>query len=379
MPSIVHIITDLDIGGAEMMLHKVITNLDRNRFASRVVSLTGDGPVGERIRRLGVPVHTLNMIRGRITPARVVTLARWLRVWKPDVVQTWMYHSDLAGSLAARLGVRSRIVWNIRHGNLSRDVNSPMTLKVAKACALLSRWIPCRIVCCSDESRELHASFGYARRRLVTIPNGFDCDAFRPDSQSRADFRRERSIPPDAILIGIAGRFDVQKDYRTFVRAARQVQAAHPSTHFLLCGRGIDQSNPELTGWLGEEQLTENVHLLGMREDMPRIFAALDIAVSSSTGEGFSNVLGEAMASGVPCVATNVGSAAMLIGQTGRIVPPSQPEALAGECSGLIEAGAAYRRELGQQARSRMLEHFSIKAVARRYEQLYEDIAQCAA
>jgi len=378
--NIVHIITGLGVGGAEMMLSKLVTRMDRREFQSRVISLMGDGPVGDRIRAAGVPVHMLNINRDRPHPAAVVRLARLLRRWQPDIVQTWMYHSDLIGSVAARLAFRRGVIWNVRHGNLAPELNRTRTLKVAKICARMSRWAPKRIVCCSDETRAAHEAIGYDRSRLLTIPNGFDCDVFQPDAAARAHFRAERGIPEHAAVVGIAGRFDVHKDYLTFIRAAAAIRRQQPGAHFVLCGRDIDCANQTLVEWLQQEGLHENVHLLGLRADMPRVFAALDIAVSSSTGEGFPNVIGEAMATGVPCVTTDVGSSAILVGDTGVAVPASNPGELAQGCLRLIRAGSLRRGELGKQARLRVMSRFSLHSVIAQYEQLYKEVAQqCAA
>jgi glycosyltransferase involved in cell wall biosynthesis len=215
---------------------------------------------------------------------------------------------------------------------------------------------------------------------MVVLPNGFDLDAFQPDPAARGSVRQELGISEETPLIGLVARFHPQKDHHNFMQAAAQLHARLPNVHFLLCGAGVTPENPALAQWVEEAGLRANVHLLGVRQDVPRLSAALDIATSSSSGEGFPNVVGEAMACGVPCVVTDVGDAALIVGETGRVVPPHDAQALADAWHDLLNAGEDYRYELGMAARRRVQECFSMTTISRRYEQLYEEIANlCAA
>jgi glycosyltransferase involved in cell wall biosynthesis len=210
---------------------------------------------------------------------------------------------------------------------------------------------------------------------MVVIPNGFDLNVFRPDPAARLAVRAELGIDAEAVLIGLAARFDPQKDIGSFLRAAARVAAATAKTRFLLCGEGMDAANPVLARLIAETGLGARVHLLGRRADMPRITAALDIAVSSSAyGEGFSNALGEALAAAVPAVATDVGDAREIVGREGRIVPIRDPEALAAAMAELIALGAEGRARLGHEARARMARDYALDAIARRYRAIYEEV-----
>jgi glycosyltransferase involved in cell wall biosynthesis len=206
------IITHLAAGGAETMLLKLLQQLDRGRFAPTVISLVGLGVIGPRIQALGIPVHALGMARGGVpNPMTVLRLARLLRQLQPDVVHTWMYHADLLGGLAARLTGCKRVIWCIRHSNLSKDVNKRSTLWVVKACALLSRQVPAQIISCSQRAKEVHAEAGYAADKLHVIPNGFDLGRFVPDAVARASVRAELGLALDTPLVGLIARFDSQK------------------------------------------------------------------------------------------------------------------------------------------------------------------------
>jgi glycosyltransferase involved in cell wall biosynthesis len=307
------------------MLLKLLTHLDPTRFSSRVYSLLpSDGPITDAITALGIPVTSLGMGRGVPDPSSVLRLRRLLKRDRPDVVQTWMYHADLVGGIAATSpGLRLPVVWNIRHGTLDRVASRRRTFAVVRVCAMFSRWVPHTILCCSNEARSVHAGMGYASSKLRVIPNGFDTMTFRPDPVARTAVRAELQLPDDARTIGMIARFHAQKDHRNFVQAAALLHTQRPRTHFVLCGDGTSSENRELLEWIDTAGLRGVFHLLGERRDVPRVMAALDIvSLSSRSGEGFPNVLGEAMACGVPCVATDVGDSAYIVGDTGRIVPP---------------------------------------------------------
>ena len=369
---VTHIITDVSTGGAEIMLLKLLSHIDRQLFTARVISLTSSGPIGDRLEALGIPVQVLGMRAGFPDPRAVVHLASWLRSNPPALVQTWMYHADLVGGIAARLAGHPPVIWGIRNSNLYVVHSRRSTRWTVKACALLSNYLPARIVSCSETARRIHIDLGYAANKMLVIPNGFDLDLFRPDPQGRASLRQELGISPEARLVGLVGRFDPQKDHRTFIQAASKVKDRVEGVEFLLCGDGITWENAQLAGWIEERGLRNCFHLLGRREDIPRLSAALDVACSSSAyGEAFSNVLGEAMACGVPCVVTDVGDSAYIVGETGKVVPPRDPSALSGALVEMLELSPDKRLELGVEARKRTQQSFDIHAVVHDYEQLY--------
>ena len=217
---------------------------------------------------------------------------------------------------------------------------------------------------------------GYAGEKMVVIPNGFDLRSFHPDPEARQSVRGELGLTPSTPLVGLVARFDTEKDHRTFVQAAARLHAVMPEVHFLLCGEDVDPKNPRLTAWLTSTEVQSQCHLLGPRNDMPRMTAALDIATSSSYGEGFPNVVGEAMACGVPCVVTDTGESAMIVGDTGRVVPPRDPAAMADGWRQVLQSDCSVREALGIAARRRVESEFDIAAIARHYRELYDDIVE---
>lgn len=371
---IVMIITGLDTGGAEMMLLKVLERLD-TRFSPHVISLTSLGEIGPRIQSLGITVEALDMHPGAPNPLALLQLVRRLRALQPDAVHTWMYHADLVGGLAARLARVPAVAWCIRNSNLDPDKTKLLTRMVAGLCALLSRRVPDRILSCSEEAQQVHAARGYAADKMVVVPNGFDLALFQPDVAARASVRSELGVAIETPLVGMVGRFDPQKNHAGFFEAAGRLHRRLPTVHFVLAGKGIDEDNGPLVQGIEAQGIRTVTHLLGLRRDIPRLMAGLDALASSSHGEAFPNVLGEAMASGVPCVATDVGDCAYIVGDAGRVVQAGDMAELAIVLEDILALPAAEKAVLGERARARVTEHFEIGRVVRQYEGFYDDLA----
>ena len=365
------IITNLATGGAETMLLKLLQEIDCSRLKPTVFSLIGLGEIGPRIQALGIPVHTLGISRNAPNPIKVLRLTWFLRQLKPDVVHTWMYHADLLGGLAARMAGCDRVIWGIHHSNLSNTVNKRSTLWVIKACALLSRYVPAQILSCSQRAKEIHAAFGYATKKIQVIPNGFDLNRFIPDATSRISLRAELGLAADTALVGLIARFDSQKNHFGFIEAAAKVHAESPNVHFVLAGTHVDATNTALHAAISAKGMQSHMHLLGRRDDVPRLMAALDVLASSSHGEAFPNVLGEAMACGVPCVVTDVGDSAEIVGDTGRVVSQGDMAGLARELIQVLRLAPETKMALGMQARRRVACYYEIGHVARQYEAFY--------
>lgn len=372
---IVHIITGLNVGGAEVMLRSLLQHSDRAAFESEVISLTDIGSVGRDIAALGVPVRAMQMRRGVPEPGGLMRLIRQLRQMRPDVVQTWLYHADLIGGLAARLAGIRALAWGLHISHLDAPSSKKSTLWTVKMGARLSHRLPARIVCCAHSAQRLHTEIGYAADKMTVIPNGFDGHSLRPDEAARRATRAELELDDATPLIGLVGRFHPQKDHHNFIRAAALLHARRPDAHFLLCGEGSEWSNATLRAWIDEAKLRERFHLIGRRDTAP-LYPALDVlSLSSSYGEAFPMVVGEAMSCGVPCVVTDVGDSALLVGAMGRVVAPRDAAALSAAWLELLEMPQAERQALGQQARGHIAAHYSIDAVAARYAALYQELA----
>lgn len=373
---ILHIITGLDTGGAEMMLVKLLRAHDRSRFAHRVISLLSPGPLSDHVRDTGTPVDTLRLRRGQIPgPVRMLRLRRWVRKYRPDVIQGWMVHGNLAAVLARGHGVP--VVWVIQGALYHMGYERPLTRLVINLSARLSRRVT-RIVYDARAGADHFEGVGYATDRRLVIPNGFDTAVFRPDPAARAAVRSGLDLREDALVVGLVARYDHVKDHGTFLEAARRTVVSGVDAHFLLAGRGVDSGNGHLASLATVPELSGRVLLLGERRDVAQLYAACDVACLSSYSEGFPHALGEAMACGVPCVATDVGDVAWVLGDTGTVVPPRDPAALAAALGNMLRLSPQARAELGARARARIEECFSLPSVVAQYETLFVETAAVA-
>jgi glycosyltransferase involved in cell wall biosynthesis len=375
MIKVMHIITTLGPAGAENMLCRIAAGMDRTEFENEIVSLTGILDLADKMQSIGVRVRTLGMKKTIPNPLSVLRLARWIRESQPDVIHTWMYHANLIGSLAAWLAGNVPVVWGIHHNAFDPQVDKRRTIFVNRACAFLSKRFAERIVFCSEASLRTHRELNYAQEKLEVIPNGFDLEQVKPDPSAHESLRKELGIPSDAVVIGIGARFHPHKDHDNFVQAAGLLHKQMPEIHFLLFGMGISWDNAQLTEWIDAAGIRDRCHLLGKREDVSRLFSGMDIATTASRSEAFPIVVGEAMACGTPCVVTDVGDSALIVADTGKVVAPNDPRALAEAWRSLVEAGPDERRELGIAARSRVRRHFALPTVVQSYEDIYTELA----
>jgi glycosyltransferase involved in cell wall biosynthesis len=378
--AVMHVITGLGTGGAEAMLYKLaLATRARRGVRHAVVSLMGDGTYGPKLRSEDIAVTTLGMRQGVPNPAAMPRLLRLVRREHPDVLHTWMYHADLSGGVVGRIaGIP--VVWGIHYADGDPRAVKPMTRWIRAACARLSGIIPARIVCCAESARRSHAALGYRADRLVVIPNGFAVERFAPSAEARRAVRAELALPAEAPVVGWVARFHPDKDPGNFLAAAAGVARARPDAFFLAMGEGLSASSPELRAAVDASGLdVSRLRLLGARSDAPRVFAALDVLASSSRREAFPNVLGEAMLSGVPCVTTDCGDCAEIVGPTGGIVPAGDPAALARALLQLLALPAGERAALGRAARERVASRYAMHVVADRYCDVYAEVSGSAA
>ncbi|WP_353617285.1 glycosyltransferase family 4 protein [Desulfovulcanus ferrireducens] len=353
-----------------MMLYKLLSRLDRKKFSCRVISLLPIGSIGEKIQRLGIQVDTLNLTRGIPSLLAFIKTISLIRSWRPDIIQTWLYHADLLGLIAAKIACKGRVIWNIRCSNMDFAQYRKSTAWVVKINALFSSF-PEAVITNSFTAKDYHFNLGYSPKRFLVIPNGFELGTFKPDDADREKIRQELGISANDLCVGMVARYDVMKDHSNFLRAAGLVRKEMPDVQFILCGQDVDDKNKQLMDLVHKFALDKNVYLLGLREDIPRLLSGLDVYSSSSFGEGFPNVIGEAMACGLPCVVTDVGDCSRIVGDTGIVVPPKDSQALAKGMLALLSMPEEDRNKLGLKARKRIEEHYSLKKIVKQYEQLY--------
>jgi glycosyltransferase involved in cell wall biosynthesis len=368
---IVHLITELERGGAEGQLYELVSHSDKSRFRHIVISLQDGGGIATQLLSAGIEVYSLGLRKTLPSPWAYMRLVRLLRNLKPDVLHCWLYHGCLAGALSARAGGVKRMIWGLRSANPGLKGYSSGMRTLIRLCAKFSRcaWM---IVANSETSQRLHASWGFRSSAMRVIPNGVDTARFSPDVAARAAVRDELGLPSDSVLIGLFARYKPAKDHETFLQSASRVYARDPRTRFALAGIDIVADNLALTEMVRTNDLEGAVLLLGERRDVPQLTAALDLACISSRHESLSNSVLEAMACEVPCVVTDVGDLASVIGGAGRVVPPGAPDKLAEAMLRILCLSPAQRSAMGHEGRKRILALFSVERAVAEYEQIYE-------
>ena len=374
---VVHIITNLETGGAALMLYKLLAHTDHTKFEPVIINLDGETELSNRIRAHGMTVHSLEMSSNLTVGWQIFKLTHLLRSIKPDIIQGWMYHGNLAASLAnLSLGNRYPLVWTVPHTLYDIHQESRTSRWVIELTAKRSMSVT-RILYNAYLSDEQHNAIGYSHQNTRIIPNGFDTQLFAPNAYMRNNSRHLLGIPDDALVIGMFAHYRPQKNHALFLEAARLLLQHQKNVHFVLAGQDVTPDNPALLPWLQRISAQQNVHLLGERKDIPSLLNALDIfSLTASGGEGFPNSVGEAMACGIPCLTTDIGDLPRIIGNTGKTlqVHEATPSALAFAWLEWINAGDVWRKEIGLQASVRIRQYYNIQSITEQYQNTYLEL-----
>jgi glycosyltransferase involved in cell wall biosynthesis len=372
---VMHVITSLNIGGAELMLERLIEAHSGNPdYRHTVVSLKTAGKVGEQLKAMGIEVQAVEMHSLVDFPRALWHLVRLIRRRRPDVVQTWLYHADLLGGLAARLAGNRHVIWGVRCTAIPQRGLS-LTRMVVWLCSLLSQLLPMVIVCCAESARTAHAKKGYAQRKMIVISNGYNLRLFNGNPNLRQQARAAFGFGDDEVIVGVVGRFDPLKDFRNFVISASALASKVEHVKFLMVGPGLDFRNQVLRTWIDDGKYSHKFVLAGESSDVPKCLAALDVFCLSSSYEGFPNVVCEAMAMGVPCVVTDVGDAARIVSDTGIVVAARDSIALAEGLQTMLSKAPIERARLGELARRRIQGHYSIETISAQFDAVYDQLA----
>lgn len=370
---ILHLISGLGNGGAEGVLYRVATCDAENEHI--VMTLSGEAYYGPRLRLRGVPVISIPVARGAWALLGLFRALVNIRRIKPDVIQTWMYHADLLGGFMALFCGRPPVIWGIR----CTDVQGKTSF-IRQLCARLSHYLPSRILINSHCGASAHQSIGFDRAKIVVVPNGFDTSLLRPCSKARQRIRDEFGFSASDFLIGMVARWHPHKDHASLLEGlAAFSRTARIAWRCILVGPGISAENAELVALIRCHGLSEKVVLAGPRENIAEIMNALDLHVLPSMfGEGFPNVVGEAMACAVPCVVTDLGDSPFVVGESGWIVPVRAPRELS---HALMEAGRVYenRSEWNQrrmESRARIEREFSLGRMLDAFRAVWGDARQ---
>jgi glycosyltransferase involved in cell wall biosynthesis len=359
---LVFLIRSLGTGGAERQLVKLVELLDKSVFQITVITYYHGGALASELDAVpGVKRLTIGKTGPRDLVRFFLRLVTTIRRLRPDVIHGYMPDANILAWVAGRL-CGARVVWGLRASDVDFEHYRFLSGALFKVAAWLSRRADL-IIANSESGRRFHAKHGYSGDRMIVIPNGIDVDRFRRDRDARIRLRRVWGVAPDAFVVGSVARLDPMKDHDTYIEAARILSRRIPNARFVIVGDGPHETKRRLADVAARAGIADSIIWLGTRTDMPAVYSAFDVAVSSSAfGEGFSNALGEAMACEVPCVTTDVGDGAAIVGDTGRVVPPRDPGRLA---DGLAELAADDRVRLGDEARSRIQRLYSVDALAR--------------
>lgn len=365
---VVHVIGGLGQGGAEAVLLRLVqASLAHCRHT--VISLSDEGVYGAPLRQAGAKVITLGATRGSGMWQAFRQLRNLLRSMQPDAVQTWMYHGNVIGGLAARSIGLNNVVWGIRNAGVSLEKSSRLARLTFRLGAWCSAWLPRLIICCAQDARMRHEQAGYVGEKLVTIPNGYDLSRFTHDEAGRTRLRKAWQVGPETWLFGCVARWDPLKDHANLLEAFARLRQRYPDAPLrcVLVGRDMDAGNQALVDMLQRLGIEDDVILAGPSQEIPAVMSALDTHVLSSLAEGFPNVVAEAMACGTPVVATDVGDAAMIVGPDGWLVPARDPAALA---EGMAQAWQA-RGAGADSGRASVKARFGLERMARRYQDVW--------
>jgi glycosyltransferase involved in cell wall biosynthesis len=370
---ILHCIVGLDIGGAELMLKRLLEiNLVDPQHQHIVASLTDIGSIGKQLQAKNVEVYSLGMVSVFNVPIVVWRMVLLLQATKPDIVQTWMYHADLLGGLAAKFAGYRHVIWGVRATDVR--VSSRSTRIIRWLCARFSSWLPSVIVCAAEASKRTHIAIGYEPRKMVVVPNGYDFSWLKATMEERSTLREQVFFHQNEVVVGCLGRFHEDKDQQNFVVAAGLLAPHFPQLRFLMVGRNLTWDNSLLSGWINQTGFMERFILLGERKDVPQCLAAMDIFCLHSRTEGFPNALAEAMALGLPCVTTDVGDAAILVANTGVVVSKEDSVALAKGVEDLLALGKDGYSALGVKAKARVAAEFSMARARERFDEIYRKV-----
>jgi glycosyltransferase involved in cell wall biosynthesis len=365
MISICFLIRQLNEGGAQRQLLTLLKGMDKAKYDISVLSFYEGGYFSEEIKEIPNIKYISLKKRGRWDVfVFLYHLNRQLRQICPDILHAYMDAPNCLSIFLKPFMPKTRMVWGVRASNMDLSRYNWLPRTVYRFECFLSRFADLIIV--NSKAGCEHAALqGFPANKMVVIPNGIDTEKFKP-GPIRARMRSEWGKKDGDILIGLIGRLDPMKDHPTFLKAASLIAKNKENVRFVCVGNGPESYKNKLIALGNKLGLTNRLLWLDFRDDISKVYNALDLVCSSSSfGEGFPNVIGEAMASGVPCVVTDVGDSPWIVGDTGVVVPPDNPKALA---EGLLKCLNKENEETSIQARLRIEKNFSLKNLVERTE-----------
>ena len=373
---ILHIITTLDRGGAEKMLQSLLTNNIDNSEKIFVISLKDKGSIGENLEKIGIKTYALEISSIFMIPFKFIKLFKLIVKIKPDLIQTWLYHANILGSLTSSIYGNIPVVWNLRGCSIPQGKTS-LTFWLVKFSAWASHLFPKKIICCANSVKEAHIKMGYKKDILEVIPNGFNFMIKKDYSNKRLANRKSLGIKESEILIGSVCRFDDLKDINNFIKAAAiLIKKTNKSIRFIIIGRDINNLNLKLLSWLKSSDMQDKIILADEQNDLEKFYCSMDIFCLHSLSEGFPNVLAEAMSFKLPCVSTNAGDASLILEDKKYIVDIKNSESLAKSLLIMTKLSIDERKKIGYANALKIKEKYNLAKIAKMYESVYLGVSK---
>lgn len=359
----------LNRGGAERQLVLLAAGLAQRGHLVVVAVFYDGGAFAAELEAAGVRLIVLEKIGRWDVLLFLIRLVRSLRKEHPAILHSYLAVPNVLSALLKPLLPGTQIIWGLRASNMDLSRYDWLSRLTNLLECKLSRFADCIIAnSCAGKRHAVENDF--SEDKIVVIPNGIDTKYFRFDLEGRRQVRSAWGLGKDEILVGLAARLDPMKDHPTFLKAASCIARERQDVRFVCVGDGPAAYTEALRQQVAALGLTNRLIWAGARDDMPAVYSALDIACSSSCfGEGFSNTIAEAMVCGVPCVVTEVGDSAFIVGDTGSVVAPGDYSALAAAIGRLIDLPPEERRMLGDACRARVVSEFGIDRLVDRTEQ----------
>ena len=371
---IVHIITSMNKGGAETTLFKILkfSKQSNSKEEHVVISFSKLNYFEDQIKKLNVPFFKIDFKLKFIFFIYFLKLFKIIKKTNPDVIQCWMYHPCFLGGLAAKFLNIKNIIWNIRHSNYKFNKTKLSTIIVIRICSLLSRIVPNKIIYCSNSSYEFHSKNGYYSKNKNIIYNGYDSEYF-----SKKQNLKLYSYQNNVVKFGFIGRYSPQKNLFMYLDAINNFVKKYPSNSnfkVLMYGKNVDNKNKELLEKINQYNLSKFVELKGYKEDVREALQNIDyLGLSSSYGESFPNVLAEAMLSGIPCFATDLGESKNIISEYGKVVSINDSQEFSkamNEYYNIYQKVNIYYK-LSNSCRKHIKDNYSIESMVRKYQNLW--------
>ncbi len=359
MRKILFLIRSLNVGGAERQLLTLVDSLDKASFDPVIVMFYPGGTLLPEFEKRGLRVVAAGKSRRWDIFSFLSNLTKVIRAEKPDILCSYLVAANLLALIFRDFWKVPHVITSIRHSFLRKEdydwtasvmywVEDHLSLRADRV--IVNSYVGAR----QAEARGIPAS------KIVVIPNGIDTDRFAPSSDLRGETRRRLGYTPTEFVIGMVGRLDPVKDHTTFIKASEMLVKKHPDLRFLIVGDGSLEYSDRIRSEITRAGLNFVFQILPAERNPVPVYNALDICVSASVGEGFSNVIAEAMSCEVPCVVTDVGDSAMIVGDTGRVIPAGMPEQMADTLTRWLEMPASDRMAMGRQSRQRVQSEFSV-------------------